>query len=172
MKDRDYKGRFIKGHKQSFFKHTIETKKKISKAHVGLKATAETKQKMSLAKKGKNYDEIYGVNGAKRKKIKMSNMMKGNKNPAWNGGEVIRNGYVYIYKPKHPRSIKTGYVYKQYLIAEKVLKRTLKKGETVHHVNFNSLDNKKNNLLICNRSYHYWLHYKIKKLGKISNFKN
>ena len=45
------------------------------------------------------------------------------------------------------------------LIAEKTLGRKLKKGEVVHHINMDSLDNRNSNLLICNNKYHMWLHF-------------
>jgi hypothetical protein len=44
------------------------------------------------------------------------------------------------------------------VIVEKVLGRRLKKGELVHHFDDNGLNNNHNNLLICTRSYHRYLH--------------
>jgi hypothetical protein len=48
------------------------------------------------------------------------------------------------------------------LIAEKVLGRSLKSGEMVHHINCIKTDNKNSNLLICTKSYHTWLHHQIR----------
>lgn len=45
-------------------------------------------------------------------------------------------------------------------IVESVLKRELKSDELVHHVNGNSMDDRKCNLLVCDQSYHNWLHAK------------
>ena len=42
--------------------------------------TKEARKRMSKSKKGKTWDEIYGIKGAKLKKEKTSNSMKGNKN--------------------------------------------------------------------------------------------
>lgn len=43
-------------------------------------------------------------------------------------------------------------------IAEKVLGRPLRGIEVVHHINTDTFDNRKRNLLICDRKYHAWLH--------------
>ncbi|MBE2914753.1 HNH endonuclease [Anoxybacillus flavithermus] len=64
----------------------------------------------------------------------------------------ISNGYILIYKPDHPRAIKTGqwqgYVYEHVIVAEKMLGRQLRKNEEVHHLNMNEADNRPEN---CNR---------------------
>ncbi len=61
-----------------------EHKKNLSKAHKGKKQTEETKRKRSLALKGRNlgktYEEIYGIENAKKIKGKIS---KGNKGKSW-----------------------------------------------------------------------------------------
>jgi hypothetical protein len=50
-------------------------------------------------------------------------------------------------------------------IAEQVLGRKFKKNENVHHFDDNGLNNEHNNLLICTRSYHQYLHQKMKTTG-------
>lgn len=44
------------------------------------------------------------------------------------------------------------------VIAEKALGRKLRKGECVHHIDMDALNNKPSNLLICSNAYHAWLH--------------
>lgn len=98
-----------------------------------------------------------------RKKIGDAN--RGEKSGRWKGGKVIRKkGYIYIFKPNHPRAEKRGYVPEQILIAEKALGRNLNKNEKVHHINFDKHDNRNSNLLICSHSYHRCLHNKIEFL--------
>lgn len=51
------------------------------------------------------------------------------------------------------------------VIAESVLGRKLKKGECVHHVDGNGLNNSNSNLMICTTGYHSWLHNEMKRRG-------
>ena len=55
------------------------------------------------------------------------------------------------------------------LIAESVLMRPLKKGEVVHHINGVKTDNRKCNLLICSKSYHSWLHWRLIQIQRKEN---
>lgn len=86
---------------------------------------------------------------------------RGHKNPAWKGGRIINDGYVYLHKPNHPHSDNLGYIAEHRLVAEKVLGRYLKINEIVHHIYGKKDDNRNNKLLICRRGYyHIWLHEK------------
>lgn len=66
-----------------------------------------------------------------------------------------RTGYIKRYYPSHPRAMCDGYVYEHWLMAERKLKRPLKKGEQVHHINCIRDDNRIENLeVFSSRSDH------------------
>lgn len=72
---------------------------------------------------------------------------KGKNNSSWNGGRFInKNGYVMIYSPNHPDSIKNGYILEHRLIVSKGLDRRLESWEVIHHKNGIKSDNRINNL--------------------------
>lgn len=52
--------------------------------------------------------------------------------------------------------------FKHHIIAEEVLGRKLKDMEMVHHVDGNPKNNNRDNLVICSRPYHNFLHARMK----------
>lgn len=94
------------GNKNSFYgkHHSLETKNKISSVLTG---------KSSLLK---------GLPLLEKTKIKMKQNhadVSGNNNPAWKGGRSRKaRGYIYIYIPHHPYSIR-GQVAEHRLVMEK-----------------------------------------------------
>ena len=72
-------------------------------------------------------------------------------------------GYVWIYKPSHPRAHKKGgkcgFVKRSYLVIEKVIGRYVRIGEIVHHKNRIRNDDRPENLQLCaNHSEHTKIH--------------
>ena len=87
----------------------------------------------------------------------------GIKNKNWKNGISISNGYIYILTPFHPYA-RRGYVLQHRLVMEKKLKRFLTPQEVVHHINFNTKDNRIENLMLFpNQQAHRNYHVKIIK---------
>jgi len=72
--------------------------------------------------------------------------------------KVEISGYLYIYLPSHPKSMKTGYVAEHRLVAEKKIGRQLRGGEVVHHINGDKRDNRPENLKVMSTPEHSKLH--------------
>ena len=68
----------------------------------------------------------------------------GSKNYHWKGFYIHKGGYRVVYDEDHRRVLEHRLV----------LKSKLKKGEVVHHVNGNKLDNRPENLMIMTQSEH------------------
>lgn len=129
------------------FKHSQETKDKISKSGIGRKVSKEERLRMSLYFKGKN-NPMYGKYGAL--------------NPNYKGGHINKNGYKQIYV--HGKII----LEHRYIWIKKIGK--IPKGYTVHHVNGNKIDNRIENLRLITNSEHGKLHYNKRKIDKSGRF--
>lgn len=72
------------------------------------------------------------------------------------------NGYILVYTPEHPRTIKSGgeagYLYEHILVAEAKIGRPLDVSEEIHHLDFNKANNAPENLIILSKSAHTALH--------------
>jgi len=77
-----------------------------------------------------------------------------------------RAGYGQLFIPDHPNASAKGLVYEHVIIAERALGRFLPSGAEVHHVDRNSLNNARGNLVICqDKAYHKLLHYRQRLTG-------
>ena len=144
---RDAKGRFVKG-LPSWNKGTKGVMKSWCKGTKGI-----VKPNSGSFKKGQNL---------------------GSNHPMWKGGKHKGNdGYVHIYQPNHPFANKI-YVLEHRLVAERCLKRYLKPGEIIHHINDNPSDNRPKNLYyFSNRNKHQLFHRRVNKgTAKLTDFKS
>lgn len=103
----------------------------------------------------------------------MSARTSGEKNPMWKGGEVRHaDGYVYVRSVGHPFT-KTGYVFKHRLVMEQWLKEDAPQSRflivvggvlylnpdcDVHHLDGNTGNNERLNLLACTGQTHRSIH--------------
>jgi len=71
---------------------------------------------------------------------------KGAGHPSWRGGTHKSNGYVLLYKPKHPNANALGRVFEHRLVMERMIGRYLNKHDNVHHKNGVRSDNRPENL--------------------------
>ena len=71
-----------------------------------------------------------------------------------NHGKTVLNGYIAIYQPEHNRAFDNGCVYEHILVAEKMLNRSLKPEECVHHKDHNKKNNCIDNLIYLSKEQH------------------
>jgi hypothetical protein len=96
----------------------------------------------------------------------------GAKNHNWNGGKSFDRGRVMLYRPKHPRANRHGYVYRYTLVMEKHIGRFLKPGELVHHKDENHQNDKRSNLkLMASQAEHARLHAAKTTVAQVRRFK-
>lgn len=90
---------------------------------------------------------------------------QGKNHPQWNGGRTKTHGYVYIWKPSHPKADKNNRVAEHRLVMEKKLGRLLTDSEVVHHINGIKDDNRIKNLkLFSSAGEHNSYHNSTRKI--------
>lgn len=94
----------------------------------------------------------------------------GKKHWNWKGGKFLsKEGYVYIYTPKHPFANSDGYILEHRLKMEKHLGRYLTGQDIVHHKNEIKNDNRIKNLEITNRIEHARHHSSLRWNKKVKS---
>jgi len=137
--------------------------RKSGNAHRGYKHTIETKNKISENVKGKNcWNE--------ERRIKQTIVSKTNLGikKGWfkkKNGKTIDNGYVKLYNPNSKSGKKCG-IKEHRDIMEKYLGRKLDRKELVHHINCNKSDNRIENLQLVSPKEHIIIHKKINASNK------
>ncbi len=128
------------------YRHSQETKKKISEANKGRIFTEEHKKKIS-----ENHANMKGINNPNYGK-----KLYGDNNPHWKGGKWY-NGVGYIMVKVRGR--KPERIFEHRIIMEESLGRYLEPAEVVHHINGIRDDNRIENLMLfTNNTEHHKYH--------------
>lgn len=137
-------------------KRSEETRKKISESHKGKIVSLETRQKLREINLGKKRPPEL----MKRIGKKLKGRFVGPKNHRWKGGRWINKyGVVYIYKPNHPNSNNSNYVFEHRLVWEEFWGQLLPRNYDVHHIDKNSSNNDITNLVVLSHPAHVKLHH-------------
>ena len=135
------------------------------------------RKKLSIRDIGKIYNAEYGKarhwlfklniprRGHPESALLAMKKHRGENHSNWKGGKIkSTSGYVIIYSPNHPHKDMRGYVKRCILIVEKALGRylNLEKKEIVHHINGIKDDDRNENLLVCDNSYHGFIEMRIR----------
>lgn len=101
---------------------------------------------------------------ALRKYCSSACQYKGKANPNWRGGRHVNSeGYIRVLTDNGRR-------HEHRVIAEKALGRKLKPYEIVHHIDGDRTHNVNTNLLVCDRTYHKYLHNEMSRLYALEHF--
>lgn len=127
------------------FKHSLESRLRMSQTHSGLKQSEEHIKNAAVARTGlKRSAET-------RKKLSLGKI--GTKNPAWKGGMTLTSGGYRKIRSKN------SYAHEHRLVMESFLGKKLDAKNVVHHWNQDKTDNRISNLcLMRSAAAHARLH--------------
>lgn len=80
--------------------------------------------------------------------------VKGTQNHRWKGGRYLREGYVMLLRPQHPRADGKGYIPEHQIVWEETHGVPLEPGQVVHHINGERADNRPENLVMLTHRQH------------------
>lgn len=123
----------------------------------GFKHSKETRKRISIARKGIKFSDKHRKNLSKSHKGKFT----GFDSPHWKGIRKHSAGYILIYKPEHPFCDHKGYVFEHRLVMEEKVGRYLTLNEIAHHINGVRNDNRPENLELLTKFIHKSYHGKI-----------
>ncbi len=86
--------------------------------------------------------------------------LRGELCPNWTGGQTLKEGYILIYQPTHPRAGSNGYVKRALLVLEEKLGRPMAWWMVSHHINGFKDDDRPENLEEISINGHHVLHAK------------
>jgi hypothetical protein len=92
------------------------------------------------------------------------------KKPAYKKG-AKSNGYILIFKSRHPRANSFGYIAEHVYIMEKKIGRFLKPNEVVHHKDGKRDNNKLSNLVLMDKNEHNFMHNQRKNPFKYGKYR-
>lgn len=81
--------------------------------------------------------------------------------------KIDKSCYILIYKPYHKYSkTRNGWIFEHRAVIEDYIKRKLRKGECVHHINEDKQNNKIENLMVFgSNKKHSSFHNKVRQFG-------
>lgn len=137
------------------YKLSEDAKRRISAALTGRPGhpqSEETRQKISLARKGRQWSDETRLRYSKTAR---DGRRKGANHPGWKGGRKRHlAGYIQIWVPGHPRANSRGYVLEHLVVWEQYTGKPIPKGYSIHHLNGSRDDNRFENLAMMRAGEH------------------